>query len=139
MYLRYMLIAFLTNGLGVFGHSIRANGGLGKIGPVHYLSLWYLSGCAIAAVVYLRKHGRPARREVIIGGMMALCSLCGQLCMALALQYGIDGTVVYPVAIGGGMLMVAAVGIAVFHEPMSTLGYLGIVIGFAALVLLALP
>ena len=70
---------------------------------------------------------------------MALCSLCGQLGMALALQHGIDGAVVYPVAIGGGMLFVAAVGIVIFREAMSTLGYLGLGIGAAALVLLALP
>ena len=139
MYIRYMLLAFLTNGLGVFGHSIRANGGLGKVDAVHYLSLWYLAGCAIAAAVYLGRYGKPARREVLIGGIMALCSLCGQLGIALALQHGLDGTVVYPVAIGGGMLFVAAVGIAMFREPMSTLGYLGIAVGSAALVLLALP
>ena len=70
---------------------------------------------------------------------MALCSLCGQLGMALALQHGIDGAVVYPVAIGGGMLFVAAIGIVIFREPMSTLGYFGIAVGSAALVLLALP
>ena len=136
MYIRYMLIAFLTNGLGVFGHSIRASGSLGKVPPTHYLALWYLAGCIVAAVVYFRKFGKPASREVIIGGLMAVCSSCGQLGMALAIQ-GIDGVVVYPVAIGGGMLMVVAVGVGVFREPMSKLGYLGIATGAAALVLLA--
>jgi len=137
MYIRYMLIAFFTNGLGAFGLRILAGAGLGNVPPTHYLSLWYLSGCAVAAVVYLRKHGKPARREVIIGGLMALCSACGQLGMALSLR-GIDGVVVYPVAIGGGMLFVVAVGIGLFHEPMSRLGYLGIATGAAALALLAM-
>ena len=137
MYLRYMLIAFLTNGLGVFGHSIRANGGLGQMSPVNYLSLWYLAGFVIAALVYFRKYGKPARREVLIGGLMALCSACGQVGIALSLTHGIPGVVVYPVAIGGGMLFVVAIGIGVFHEPMSRLGYLGVAIGAAALVLLA--
>jgi multidrug transporter EmrE-like cation transporter len=136
MYLRCMLIAFFTNGLGVFGHSIRANGGLGNVPPVNYLSLWYVSGFILAALVYFMKYGKPARREVLIGGLMALCSACGQLGMALALN-GIDGVVVYPVAIGGGMLFVVAIGIGIFHEPMSWLGYLGIATGAAALVLLA--
>jgi len=136
MYFRYMLIAFLTNGLGVFGHSLRAKGSLGNVPPAHYLSLWYLAGCAVAALVYFWSHRKPARREIIIGGLMALCSSCGQLGIALAL-HGIDGVVVYPVAIGGGMLFVVAVGVKVFHEPMSRLGYLGIATGAAALVLLA--
>src|SRR5204863_10213642 len=99
MYARYMLIAFLTNGLGVFGHSIRSNGGLGQVPPLNYLSLWYLSGFVIAALVYFRKYGKPAPREVLIGGLMALCSACGQLGIALSLN-GIPGVVVYPVAIG---------------------------------------
>src|SRR5207249_10987867 len=104
MYVRYMLIAFLTNGLGVFGHSIRAKGGLGQeVSPVNYLSLWYLAGFVIAAIVYLLKYGRPNRREVLIGGLMALCSVCGQQGLALSMK-GIDGVVVYPVAIDGGML-----------------------------------
>jgi len=68
---------------------------------------------------------------------MALCSACGQLGMALSLR-GIDGVVVYPVAIGGGMLFVVAVGIRLFHEPMSCFGCLGIATGAAALALLAM-
>ena len=136
MYFRYMLIAFITNGLGVFGHSIRANNSLGTVPAAHYLSLWYLAGFVVAAIVYFRKYGKPAKREVIIGGLMALCSSCGQLGMALALS-GIPGVVVYPVAIGGGMLFVVAAGVGIFHEPMSWLGYLGIATGTAALVLLA--
>src|SRR5881296_349305 len=108
MYIRYMLLAFLTNGLGVFGLRILAGAGLGNVPPAHYLSLWYLSGCAVAAVVYLRKHDKPARREVIIGGLMALCSACGQLGIALSLQ-NIDDIVVYPVTIGGDMLFIVAV------------------------------
>ena len=138
MYIRYMLLAFLTNGLGAFGLRILAGAGLGDVPPEHYLSFWYLSGCAVATVVYFRKHGRPAPREVIIGGLMALCSAGGQLGMALSL-HGIPGFVVFPVAIGGGMLFVVAIGIGLFHEPMSRLGYFGIATGAAALALLALP
>jgi len=136
MYVRYMLLAFLTNGLGAFGLRILAGAGLGNVDTFHYLALWYLSGFVIAAIVYFASHGKPARREVVIGGLMALCSACGQLGMALSL-HSIEGVVVYPVAIGGGMLFVVAVGIGVFHEPMSRLGYLGIATGAVALVLLA--
>ena len=69
---------------------------------------------------------------------MALCSLGGQLGMALSLR-SIPGFVVFPVATGGGLLFVVAVGIGLFHEPMSRLGYLGIATGTTALILLALP
>src|SRR6185503_2730362 len=138
MYIRYMLLAFLTNGLGVFGLRILAGAGLGNVDNLHYLSFWYLSGFVVAAIVYLSKHGKPFRRELLIGGLMALCSMGGQLGMARALR-SIQGSVVFPVAIGGGMLFVMAVGIGLFREPMSRLGYWGIATGMAALVLLALP
>jgi multidrug transporter EmrE-like cation transporter len=138
MYIRYMLIAFFANGLGAFGLRILAGAGLGKVPATNYLSLWYLSGFVIAALVYFSKYKKFEGRELLIGGLMALCSVCGQLGMALALEAGIDGVVVYPVAIGGGMLFVVAVGIGIFHEPMSWLGYAGIATGAAALVLLAI-
>jgi hypothetical protein len=46
---------------------------------------------------------------------------------------------VFPVATGGGLLLVLAVGILFFHERLSAPGYLGIALGTAALILLALP
>jgi multidrug transporter EmrE-like cation transporter len=139
MYARYMAIAFLANGLGVFGLRILAGWGLGDKYSVQYLGLWYLSGSVIAALAYLRSHRMPYAREMVIGGAMAFCSLLGQLGIALALSHQFPGFVVFPVAIGGGLLLVVVVGVKAFKEKLSLSGYLGIGVGVIALILLALP
>jgi multidrug transporter EmrE-like cation transporter len=139
MYQRYMAAAFLTNGLGIFGLRVLAGAGLGNVDQTQYLSLWYAAGLLLAALVFFRRYGRPWRKELLIGSGMALCSMAGQLGMALSLSSGIPGFVVFPVATGGGLIFVVLVGVLIFHEPMGPLGYLGIATGVAALVLLALP
>lgn len=139
MYYRCMLIAFLTNGMGAFGLRILAGSGLGNIDELQYLALWYLSGAVVAIGAHARGLGCPARREVVIAGAMALCSLGGQLGMALSLSAGLPGFVVFPVVIGGGLLLVVAAGVLMFRECLHSLGYLGIAAGIISLVLLATP
>jgi hypothetical protein len=138
MYFRYMAVAFVTNGLGVFGLRMLAGAGLANTDAVQYLTIWYLAGCALAFLAWLRS-GELARREWMIGGSMALCSLCGQLGMAVALGRGLPGYVVFPVATGGGLLFVVATGVGLFRERLGAAGYAGIALGTVALVLLALP
>ena len=139
MYTRYMTIAFLTNGMGAFGLRILAGLGLAEENSLPYLAIWYLSGLLLAALVYVRRAGAPRVKEAVIGGGMALCSLAGQLGMALALSGRLPGFVVFPVATGGGLLLVVVVGVAVFGERMRPLGYLGVTAGVLALLLLAVP
>src|SRR5207237_1886849 len=138
MYLRYMSIAFLTNGLGVFGLRILAADGLANTDTIQYLTIWYVAGALLAFLAWLRS-GKLLPREWIIGGSMAVCSLCGQLGMAGALAGGLPGYVVFPVATGGGLSFVVAVGVSLFRERIGAAGYLGIAVGTVALVLLALP
>jgi multidrug transporter EmrE-like cation transporter len=76
---------------------------------------------------------------MLIPAGMAVCSVFGQMGMLLALSQRLPGLVVFPVAIGGGLLLVVVVGVRGFHERLSTAGYLGIGVGTLALVLLALP
>ena len=138
-YLRCMLVAFLANGTGAFGLRILAGAGLGAVDERQYLSWWYACGAVVALIVYLSKAGRPEPREIVIGFVMALCSLGGQVGMALSLAGGISGFVVFPVATGGGVLLVAATGRLIYQEKVGPLGAAGIVVGFLALVLLSLP
>jgi len=134
-----MTIAFLTNGLGAFGLRILAGEGLKGVKDTQYLVLWYAAGLLLAAIAYFRGYGRLHHRELLIGSAMALCSLVGQLGMALSLAAGVPGFVVFPVATGGGLAFVVLVGVLLFKEPMGALGYLGIATGVCALLLLALP
>lgn len=139
LYLRCMFLAFLANGAGAFGLRILAGAGLGTIDERQYLSWWYACGAIVALTVYLTKAGRPESREVVIGFAMALCSLGGQVGMALSLSEGISGFVVFPVATGGGVLLVATIGRLIYREKVGSYGVAGLLVGFLALVLLSLP
>lgn len=139
MYAKYMLFAFVTNGLGAFGLRVLAGAGVGDKYYLQYLSLWYVGGCLMAVYPYLRDRKRPNGQELLISAAMAACSVFGQLGMLLALSRNLPGFVVFPVATGGGLLLVLAVGIFFFHERLSAPGYLGIGLGTVALILLALP
>src|SRR2546427_202021 len=121
MYTRYMTLAFLTNGLGVFGLRVLAGSGLGSVSELQYLAVWYLAGFLLAALVYLRQLGKPMIKELGVGFAMASCSLLGQVGMAFALAGGIPGFVVFPVATGGGLLMVVLVGMVLFGERLRPL------------------
>ncbi|NUN03427.1 MAG: hypothetical protein HUU41_20155 [Bryobacteraceae bacterium] len=134
-----MTIAFVTNGLGAFGLRILAGEGLGGTTEIQYLTLWYALGFVTALAAYMMQARRPVLKEAAIGFGMAVCSLCGQLGMALSLSNGIPGFIVFPVATGGGLLFVVAVGRLIFREPMGVLGKLGILLGVVALIVLALP
>ncbi len=139
MYQRCMAVAFVTNGLGAYGLRVLAGAGLGGVDTTQYLAIWYIAGSILALTVALCRMGRPAAREFGIGMLMALCSILGQTGMALAMSGGLPGYVVFPVAVGGGLVLVVMVGAFAFRERVSPLLGIGIVSGLASLILLALP
>jgi multidrug transporter EmrE-like cation transporter len=139
MYQRCMAVAFVTNGLGAYGLRVLAGAGLGSVDETQYLAIWYLAGSLLALAIAFRRMGKPAAKEVGIGILMALCSVLGQTGMALAMSGGIPGYVVFPVAVGGGLILVVMVGVFVFRERLSPLLGIGVASGLASLILLALP
>ncbi|QNI37676.1 hypothetical protein [Edaphobacter albus] len=138
MYQRYMALAFVTNGLGAYGLRVLAGAGLGNL-ETRYLVIWYSAGSILALAVAIPHLGKLAVRELGIGILMAFCSVLGQTGMALAMSGGIPGYVVFPVAVGGGLILVVMVGVFVFGERLSLLIGIGIASGLASLILLALP
>ena len=139
MYARYMAAAFVANGLGAFGLRILAGAGLEDVPETQYLVLWYAAGLVLSLALLLRRARRLQPKEIAIGSGMALCSLGGQVGMALAIAQGLPGFVVFPVATGGGLLLVVSVGAVAFKEQIGGFGWAGIGLGVLALVVLALP
>lgn len=139
MYFRYTVIAFLANGFGVFGLRLLAGMHVANTSVLQYLTLWYLFGAAIGLVPYLLCCRRPHAREVWLGLAMAGASLGGQLSMERSLATGLPGYVVFPAAMGGGLLFVTAVGVGEFGERIGMTGYLGIIAGTLSIILLSLP
>ena len=58
------------------------------------------------------------------------------MAMSYALDFGIPGSVVYPVAVGGSILVVALAGKLLFGEKMHPLSWAGVAIGILAVILL---
>ena len=131
-----MLVILLTNGMGAFGLKILSSWGLPPSMKFPYLTVWYAAGLPLIGIPMLLRGVRGGFKEARWGSLFAVLSLGGQLAMSYALDYGIPGSVVYPVAIGGSILVVALAGRLFFGEKMHPLSWTGIAIGVVAVVLL---
>jgi multidrug transporter EmrE-like cation transporter len=138
MWLRLMLIAFLLNGLSPFGLRILADLGLATNHTSSYLIFWYLSAVAFVLLIFLRRPERPAPSEIVVGAVLGFFSVCGQTALGMALARGLDGNVVYPVTLAGGLLIVVLAGVVVFKERIGVAGVAGISLGILSLALLSL-
>jgi drug/metabolite transporter (DMT)-like permease len=138
IWIRLMLIAFVTNGLGPFGLKMLQEKQLSAFQP-QYLLFWYGGAAIFGVLAFLRGFHRPSRQEVVLGAAMGLCSLCGQTFTGLALARGIPGHVAFPITTGGSLFLVAAAGIFVFKEKIGGYGAAGIVLGILSLILVSIP
>jgi drug/metabolite transporter (DMT)-like permease len=137
-WLRLMLIAFVTNGLGPFGLKMLAERGLAENYHFHYLLWWYAGGLLLALTAFALTRSRPYQREVLIAAVMGLGSFGGQLFSSLALEAKVPGHIVFPATTGGNLFLVAAAGILLFREKVGPYGIAGILTGIVSLVLLSL-
>jgi drug/metabolite transporter (DMT)-like permease len=133
-----MLLILATNGMSAFGLKIIAGWGLAKVVTFPYLAVWYAAGfsCGVVYLVYRRLS--PSWRDLGWGGAIATFSIGGQLAMGLALESNVPGNIVFPVAMGGSLLIVVVAGRWIFGEKMSRLSTSGVVVGFLAVVVLSL-
>ena len=138
MWLLLMLVILLTNGMSAFGLKILASWGLAPGIKFPYLTLWYVAGLLCIAIPTLLKKVKSGFQEMLWGALIALLSIGGQLAMANALDSGLPGNVVFPIAIGGSVLLVAFAGSVLFAEKMHPLSWTGVAVGLLAVVLLSI-
>jgi drug/metabolite transporter (DMT)-like permease len=136
-WMRWMLLAFIANGLGPFGLKIIAERGLAESYRFQYLIAWYGGGLSLMLVALLMAREAPGKWELLLGAMMGLGSFGGQLFSSLALQRSVPGYVVFPATTGGSLFVVPLIGVLLFREKISRYGIAGIVTGTAALLLLS--
>lgn len=134
-----MTVAFLANGIGVFGGRILTGWALADQYKFQYLVFWYGSGLLLAVLILLRQTINFSARELATAGLMGAASVGGQLSLLTALELGIPGHIVFPLANGGGLFLVVLVGILLFGERVNKYGIIGIGLGIAATILLSLP
>jgi multidrug transporter EmrE-like cation transporter len=137
MWFLLMVIILLTNGMSAFGLKVIAGWALPAAVKFPYLTVWYAGGFACIAIPMLLKRTEASWKEVAWGAALAALSIGGQVAMAVALDLRVPGHVVFTVAIGGSILVVAVAGRFLFGERMSRLSTAGVVLGFIAVVLLS--
>jgi len=132
-----MLIILITNGMSAFGLKVLAAWGLPPNIKFPYLTIWYAAGFACIGIPMLLRGIRVGLKEAGWGALIAALSMGGQLAMANALNSGLPGNIVFPVTIGGSLLVVALAGRLFFAEKMHPLSWTGVAIGFLAVILLS--
>ncbi len=138
MWLLLMLIILLTNGMSAFGLKVLSAWGLNSSIKFPYLTIWYAAGLLCIGIPMLLKRVKSGLKEAQWGALLAILSIGGQLAMANALASGTPGNIVFPVAIGGSILVVALAGQLFFAEKMHPLSWTGVVVGFLAVVILSI-
>jgi len=136
MWFLLMVVILLTNGMSAFGLKVIAGWGLPASVKYPYLAAWYAGGLAGIALPMLLKGMRVGKKEILWGGVAGALSIGGQVAMAVALGSGVPGHVVFPIAIGGSIFVVALAGRLVFGERMNPPTVLGVALGLVAVVLL---
>ena len=136
-WMRLMLVAFVSNGVGPFGLKVLSERNLASFQP-QYLLYWYVGGLSFALAAFVRTDFRIGPWEVLLGAAMGACSFSGQAFTGLALSHGIPGHIAFPLTTGGSLFLVAGAGILLFKEKVGKYGIAGMVIGILALVLLSL-
>ena len=138
MWFLLMLVILVTNGMSAYGLKVISGWGLPATTKFPYLCIWYAGGmCGILLPMLLRGI-KLGRKELLWGALMAALSLAGQVAMALALDAKVPGHVVFPIAIGGSIFVVALSGRVFFHERMNRLTLFGVGLGFVAVILLGI-
>jgi drug/metabolite transporter (DMT)-like permease len=133
-----MLIILGTNGMSAFGLKVIAAWGLSKTVTLPYLTVWYTAGFLCIGTLLLFGRTKVRWQDLGWGAVIALLSIGGQMAMGLALDADVPGNIVFPVAMGGSLLVVVLAGRWIFGERMSSLSTSGVLLGSLAVVILSL-
>lgn len=136
-WMRLMMIAYVTNGLGPFGLKVMAEEGLLQRYHFQYLLWWYAGSGILSFFGFLMEGAGFAPRELAIAFGIGAASFGGQLFSLLALERGVPGYIVFPVTTGGNLFVVAAGGVLLYKERIGRYGIAGIAVGVLSLVLLS--
>jgi len=138
VWFRLMMMTFFLNGLCPFGLRVLAGLGLAAHYTPLYLVFWYFSGGLFILILFSRAPRRPARSDILVGAGLGIFSTCGQTSMGLAMAKGLPGSVVFPVALAGGLFVVVLTAVVIFKERIGPAGIAGISFGIISIVLLSL-
>ena len=132
--LLWLMAGFLGNGLAQFLQRYLHAAGLGAY-QASALVAMYAAGAVFAAALLAGFRGRVGRAEIIAGAGLGLFSYLGNFAVLRALGH-LPAYTVFPIVVGGPILLVAVVARLFFAERLSRTLQWGIACGVAAVVLL---
>jgi drug/metabolite transporter (DMT)-like permease len=134
-WISFLGAAFLLNGVPQVAQAAAAR--LNQINLWYFLFLTFLSGALVFGFFYLIKGMRPAPGVFSFGALAAAGSVAGNLFILKSLA-SLPETVVFPVALAGPVIGAVLLSNLFFREKIRSLGYLGMIIGLAGIILLIL-
>jgi drug/metabolite transporter (DMT)-like permease len=127
--------AFVLTGIPQIAQAAAAR--LGAINLWYFLFLTFLSGSIALWAFLLAKRTAPGRGVLLYGGLAGLASVAGNMFTLKALSR-LPEPVVFPVSLAGPVIGAVLLSVLFFREKTKPLGYFGILLGLAGIVLLAL-
>lgn len=134
-WLPLMLLTFIGQGVASTGSKVLVEA---KVGDYvwQFLIVLYWSGFFTMLLLSILREAWPNRREVVTATVMGLCSVVGNSAITLALKT-VKGSIAYPVN-NGSLLIVVLAGIFFFKEKIHPVGFVGIIFGISAVLVLVL-
>jgi len=134
-WLPLMLLTFVAQGLASTGSKVLVEAGVGDY-VWQFLIVLYWSGFLTMLLLSILREAWPNRREVSTAAVMGLCSVVGNCAITMALKT-VKGSIAYPVN-NGSLLIVVLAGIFFFKEKIHPVGFVGIIFGISAVLVLVL-
>jgi len=138
LWLKWILFlgaAFFLTGIPQLSQAAAAR--LETINLWFYLFVCFLSGALAFGLFLFFKKVRPGRGIYYFGSLAALGSVAGNFFTLKSLGK-LPETIVFPVTLAGPVIAAVLLSILFFKEKIKPLGYLGIMVGLAGIIMLAL-
>lgn len=132
-WLVFILSAFVINGLHLIGQAMACRGG-GNYLP-SYLFYLYLSATLFFLPGIIKRRSF-ASKSLVFGVVGCVASLVGLAFTQKALQVAPEA-IVFPIALSGPSVVGVALSRLLFKDRITFLGYLGVAVGIAGIVILA--
>lgn len=132
----WLIIAYVFNGLAQFFEKYLQVHGLGAY-IASALIIMYGVGAVVSVVVLFASRGKLSRTELMWGLGVGLCSFGGNFSVLKALKL-LPAYTVFPIAVGGPIVVVAVCSWIFLGERLSVSAKWGIVCGIAAIALLTI-
>jgi len=135
MWVIFMLLAFVGDGVFVFSYKVVKEWGLTESGNI-FILLYNAITFIFAGAMVIGKRTVPNGKEIRLAVPAGIC-IAGSAIFWIRAVFQLKGIVVFPVATGAGIVLMAVLSRLIWREKVTTWQGIGIGIAVAAIVLIA--